>query len=104
MTRACFERASGLLVFGASADCWEGFAALTDNGNFAGFLADFDIEILHSVYDGVAPHHRSPASAIKPAGQDLGAPMAPKSDDSTAPFAGECQSFLPATMTTSSDT
>jgi hypothetical protein len=78
MTRACFERASVLLVFGASADCWEGFAALTDIGDFAGFLADFDIEILHSVYDGVAPHHRSPASAIKPAGQDLGAPLAPQ--------------------------
>ena len=30
MTRACFERASVLLAFGASADCWEGFAALTD--------------------------------------------------------------------------
>jgi hypothetical protein len=72
MTRACFE------VFGASADPWEGFVALTDNGDFAGFLADFDIEILHSVYDGVAPHHRSPASAIKPAGQDLGAPLAPQ--------------------------
>jgi len=40
------------------------------------------------------PHHRSPASAIKPAGQDLRAPLAPKSDDSTAPIAAECQSFL----------
>src|SRR5271168_3354988 len=25
---------------------------------------------------GVAPHHRSPTSAIEPAGQDLGAPLA----------------------------
>ena len=44
------------------------------------FFADFDIEILHSVYGGVAPHHRSPTSAIKPAGQDLGAPSAPGTD------------------------
>jgi len=64
-------------------------------------LADFDIEILHSAHDGIAPHHRSPASAIKPAGQDLGAPLAPKSDDSTAPIAAECQSFL-QTLTTNS--
>jgi hypothetical protein len=57
MTRACFERASALLVLGSSADCWAGFAALADNGDFslADFcLADFDIEILHSVHDGVA--------------------------------------------------
>jgi hypothetical protein len=35
------------------------------------FFAGFDIEILHSVHSGVAPHHRSPTSAMKPAGQDL---------------------------------
>ena len=58
------------------------------------FFADFDIEILRSVHGGVAPHHRSPASAIKPAGQDPGAPQAPGTDDSTALFAEECQSFL----------
>ena len=57
-------------------------------------FADFDIEILRSVDGGVAPHHRSPISAIKPAGQDLGAPLAPGIDDSTAPIAAECQSFL----------
>ena len=108
--RACFER-TALLVLGPSADCRKGFAALADNGDFAGdnfasdgFLADFDIEILHSVHDGVTPHHRSPASAIKPAGQDLGAPLAPKSDDSTAPIAAEYQSFRQALMTPSSDT
>jgi len=39
-------------------------------------------------------HHRSPTSATKPAGQDLGAPLAPGIADSTAPIAGECQSFL----------
>jgi hypothetical protein len=35
------------------------------------FFADFDIEIIHSVQGGIAPHHRSPTSAMKPAGQDL---------------------------------
>jgi len=102
MTRACFERGSAFWVLGPSADCGTGFVALTDNDDFAsddfasdGFFADFDIEILHSAHDGVTPHHRSPASANKPAGQDLGAPLAPKSADSTAPIATECQSFLP---------
>src|SRR6516164_7531782 len=54
ITRACFERALVLVVFGSSADCKAGFA--TDNGDFAGdgFLTDFDIEILYSVDDGVA--------------------------------------------------
>jgi hypothetical protein len=31
------------------------------------------MEILRSVDDGIAPHHRSPTSANKPAGRDLGA-------------------------------
>jgi hypothetical protein len=99
--RACFERSSPLWVLGSSADCGKGFAAFTDDGGFVGddfasdgFLADFDIEILHSAHDGITPHHRSPASANKPAGQDPGAPLAPMSDDSTAPIATECQSFL----------
>ena len=35
------------------------------------FFATFDMEILRSVDGGVAPHHRSPASATEPAGQDL---------------------------------
>ena len=51
----------------------DGFAALasvcTDRDDR--FFADFDIEILRSVDGGVAPHHRSPTSAIEPAGQDL---------------------------------
>jgi hypothetical protein len=55
---------------------------------------DFDIEILRSDKGGIAPHHRSPTSAIRPAGQDLGAPSAPGIDDTTAPIAAECQSFL----------
>ena len=71
-TRACFEPTSVLVILGSSANCREEVAALTDNGDFAAdrFFADLDTEILHSVDDGVAPHHRSPASAIKPAGQD----------------------------------
>src|SRR5262245_18866763 len=39
-------------------------------------------------------HHRSPTSAIRPAGRDLGARWAPGITDSTAPIAAECQSFL----------
>jgi len=63
MTRACFERASVLLVFGSSADLWAGFAALADNGDFVSFLTDFDIEILHSARrrrrrTTEAPHRR----------------------------------------------
>jgi hypothetical protein len=42
------------------------------------FLAVFDIEILRSVQGGVAPHHRSPASAMEPAGQDPRARQSPK--------------------------
>jgi hypothetical protein len=42
------------------------------------FFAGFGIEILHSV-GGVTPHHRSPTSAIEPAGQDLAKP--PSFDD-----------------------
>jgi hypothetical protein len=46
-------------------------------------------------YGGIAPrHHRSPTSANKPAGQDSWAFMTPGLDDSTAPIADECQSFL----------
>jgi hypothetical protein len=41
------------------------------------FFEDFGIGILHSVYGGVAPHHRSPTSANKPAGQDSWALMEP---------------------------
>ena len=62
MMRACFERASALWVLDFSTDCGKGFAALTDNGVLAGddfasdgFLADFDIEILHSARNGAAP-------------------------------------------------
>ena len=58
------------------------------------FFEDIGIGILDSVYGGVAPHHRSPTSANKPAGQDSWALMRSGPDDSTAPIADECQSFL----------
>jgi hypothetical protein len=58
------------------------------------FFEDFGIGILDSVYGGVAPHHRSPTTANKPAGQDSRAFMTPGLDDSTAPIADECQSLL----------
>src|ERR1700688_1999222 len=46
-------------------------------------------------FRGVAPHYRSPTSAMEPAGQGLGGrPWRPKLTDSTAPMAPECQSFL----------
>jgi hypothetical protein len=79
MIRACFEPGSVFLSLGSAAICCDGFAAGTGAADDAAgrFFADFDIEILRSVDGGIAPHHRSPASAIEPAGQDLGAPLAP---------------------------
>jgi len=55
----------------------DGLADDADDADLEGdrFFADFDIEILREVDDGLAPHHRSPTSAIKPAGQDLRAPL-----------------------------
>ena len=38
------------------------------------FFADLDIEILQQFGGHLRPHHRSPTSARKPAGQDLDAP------------------------------
>jgi hypothetical protein len=40
--------------------------------------AVFDIDILRSIQGGVAPNHRSPASAMKPAGQDPRPRQSPK--------------------------
>lgn len=57
------------------------------------FFADFDIEILHSMLR-LAPHHRNPTTAMKPAGRDLWGAMGARVDDTTPPFASECQSFL----------
>ena len=103
MTRPCFEPASDFLAFGspAAAGC-VGVAAGTDKAASDRFFAGLGIEILHSVC-GVTPHHRSPTSAIAPAGQDLGAPSAPGIVDSTAPIRADCQSFLEAPVHSLSD-
>ncbi len=95
MTRDCFEPGSAFLPRGSTVPCGEAFAAPPSvYGAAERFLTDFDIKILRSVKAASTPHHRSPTSAIKPAGQDLGAPSAPEIDDTTAPIAAECQSFL----------
>jgi hypothetical protein len=96
MTRDCFEPTAAFLVLGLSAVGRAGFAVGPGAADDAAvcFFADFDIEILRSVHGGVAPHHRSPITANKPAGQDLKARWAPGTGDSTAPMAAECQSFL----------
>ena len=96
MTRDCFELGSAFLVLRLSAAGRAGFEDGTDAADDAAVrcFADFDIEILRSVHGGVAPHHRSPIAAMKPVGQDLWAPLAPGTGDSTALLAIECQSIL----------
>src|SRR6266478_1576447 len=95
MTRDCFERRSAFLPPGSTVPCCRAFAAPpAAYGAAERFLTDFDIKILRSAKAASIPHHRSPTSAIRPAGQDLGAPSAPGIDDTTAPIAAECQSFL----------
>src|SRR5258707_9016524 len=78
MTRDCFEPGSAfLLPLGAIVPCCGAFAAPpAAYGATERFFKDFDIEILRSVKAALTPHHRSPTSAIRPAGQDLGAPSA----------------------------
>ena len=73
----------------------DGLADGADDADFEGdrFFADFDIEILRSVDDGLAPHHRSPAAAIKPAGQDLRAPLGAGNFRQYRSFCSDCQSF-----------
>ncbi len=96
MTRDCFEPEASFLVLRSLAARCEGFAAgagIADDAESC-FFIDRDIEILRSVQGGVAPHHRSPASAIEPAGQDPGACQRPGTDRSTALFEEEGQSFL----------
>jgi hypothetical protein len=72
MTRDCFEVGSAFLL-GSPAVGRAEFEGGTDAADDAAgrCFADFDIEILRSVHGGVAPHHRSPIAAKKPAGQDL---------------------------------
>src|SRR5258708_6539303 len=94
MTRACLEPPapfffSGSMMAGGFAAVARAAVDLDER-----FFADFGIGILHSVYGGVAPHHRSPTSANKPAGEDSWALMTPALDDSSAPIPDECQSFL----------
>src|SRR6266436_6719139 len=95
MMRDCFEPGSAFLPLGSIVSCCGAFAAPpAAYGAAERFLTDFDIKILRSVKAASTPHHRSPTSAIRPAGQDLGAPSAPGIGDTTAPIAAECQSFL----------
>jgi hypothetical protein len=71
MTRDCFEFRATFLILGSPAvDRFEGGTDPAD-GAAGRCFADFDIKIPRSVHGGVAPHHRSPIAAIKPAGQDL---------------------------------
>jgi hypothetical protein len=101
--RDCFEPGLPFSSFTSAVLDSSGFAAATPAAAddttdrfFVDFdFTDFDIEILRSVHCSFAPHHRSPTSATKPAGQDLGAPFwASGIAHSTAPFAPESQSFL----------
>jgi hypothetical protein len=96
MTRDCFELEASFLVLRSLAARCEGFvavAAIADDKESC-FFVDRDIGILHSVQGGVAPHHRSPASAMEPAGLDLWALDAPAIGNSTALVAAKCQSYL----------
>jgi len=74
------------------------FVAGADKSGDAGkrFFTGLDIEILHSICSGMAPHHRSPTSAMKPAGQDLETRRSPALETAvtTALSAAERQPFL----------
>ena len=78
-TLECFELRLAWLIFAPSAGCRGCFAAATSALLIVCFWVDFDIEILHSVRGDVTPHHRSPATAMKPAGQDLGTALGAQS-------------------------
>jgi hypothetical protein len=77
MTRDCFEPRSALLGSGSPAPCRDGFIVGAAAGADAvgRFFADFNIKILGSVSRRRAALPK-PTSAIEPAGQDLGAPLA----------------------------
>ena len=66
MTRDCFESDAAFLLLELPAADLVGFALDTCAADDAavGCFADFDIEILRSVDGGVAPHHRSPITAM----------------------------------------
>jgi hypothetical protein len=78
MTRDCFEPGSAL--------CGRGELAIASGDGFGQSFPYVLAEVIASsqtltsrssisVDGGVVPHHRSPTSAIEPAGQDLGARM-----------------------------
>src|SRR5204862_316516 len=95
-TPPCFVLRAPWLIFAASADCCC-FVASGSDFVIDRFCVDFDIEILHSVYGDVTPHHRSPTTAMKPAGQDSWVTLwVPGVGDSTALIVSECQSILRA--------
>ena len=85
----------GLLSASVTAGCGD-FAGVARAA--LGLGAPFFDRLLHPNppfgYGAVAPHHRSPVSANKPAGRDPWALMMPGFDDSTTPIAVKCQSFL----------
>ncbi len=98
ITRACLDRAAFLSA---------GDFATAASGALGGVARpslDFGKRFLPEVLEGFgigisigsrgqAPHHRSPTSAIMPAGQDPWA-LVPGTGLTTAPIADECQSFL----------
>jgi hypothetical protein len=96
MTRDCFEFGSTFLILGSPAVGRAEFEGGTDPADDATVrcFADFGIKILRSVHSGVAPHDRSPIAAMKPAGRDLWAQLAPRTADSTALMAAKSQSFV----------
>src|SRR5262245_26620462 len=80
MTRDCFEPRSALFGSGSPVLRRDDFVVGTVAGADAvgRFFAGFDLEILRSVSRRRAGTTRSPPSAMQPAGQDLGAPLAPE--------------------------
>jgi hypothetical protein len=57
-------------------------------------FADFDIEILRSVYGGVAPPLPKPHLGEQASGAGSRSALGARICDSSAPIATECQSFL----------
>jgi hypothetical protein len=79
MTRDCLDPGLALRLVEWSEAGSEGLLAVRGTVEADDdFFAAFDIEILRSVDSGVVPHHRSPASATEPAGQDLWASWLPE--------------------------
>src|SRR3977135_467343 len=97
MTRACFEPASFFCSGAVMAGC-AGFAVVARAAVDLGerFFEDFGIGILPSVYGRVLrrPTTEAPPRPTSRRGRIPGALMIPGLDDSTAPIADECHSFL----------